>query len=352
VPDRPLLVTADNVLLDDLLRVCAAAGVDPEVAPDVAGARAAWPDAPLVVVGDDLSRAAADAGLPRRRDVVLVTRDVDDIEVWVRAAAVGADGALVLPGSEALLVERLAAGRESAAALVAAVIGGRGGAGASTLACALAVTAAAERRTMLVDADPLGGGIDLLLGGEQVPGPRWADLAEVSGRLSATALSDALPACHGVRVLSWDRGEPRQVVAGAVHAVLDAGRRGQDLVVVDLARHPDVAARQVVADADVLYVVVPAEVRAVAAAARVVAQVRPVAHDVRLVVRGPAPSDLTGEVVADTLGLPLAGWLRPEAGLSRALERGDPPAGSGRGPLAALCRALLGGHLAAVRPAA
>jgi hypothetical protein len=66
--------------------------------------------------------------------------------------------------------------------------------------------------------------------------------------------------------------------------------------------------------------------------------------DVRLVVRGPAPAGLTGELVADTLGLPLAGWLRPEPGLARTLERGDPPAASGRGPLATLCRDLLDRH--------
>jgi hypothetical protein len=73
--------------------------------------------------------------------------------------------------------------------------------------------------------------------------------------------------------------------------------------------------------------------------------------DIGVVVRGPAPSGLTAEVVAESLGLPLAGWLRPEPGLERSLERGDAPAGSGRGPLAALCRSLLDG-LASARAVA
>jgi hypothetical protein len=38
----------------------------------------------------------------------------------------------------------------------------------------------------------------------------------------------------------------------------------------------------------------------------------------------------------------LAGALRPEAGLSGALERGEAPGASGRGPLATLCQRLVG----------
>ena len=59
-----------------------------------------------------------------------------------------------------------------------------------------------------------------------------------------------------------------------------------------------------------------------------------------VVVRGPAPSALDAEVVAQALGLPLAGRCRPEPGLASALERGDPP-GRTRGPLATLADALL-----------
>jgi hypothetical protein len=96
---------------------------------------------------------------------------------------------------------------------------------------------------------------------------------------------------------------------------------------------------------------VPAEVRAAAAAGRVAAAVRRLVPDVRVVVRGPAPSGLTSALVAESVGLPLAGWLKPEPGLARGLERGEPPAASGRGPLAALCRSLLDG-LAGRRAAA
>ncbi|NDZ86186.1 septum formation initiator, partial [Streptomyces sp. SID10115] len=159
-PGGPLIVTEDVELLDDLLRLCAAAGVLPEVHHGGPERRGSWDAAPLVLVGDD----AADRvrGAVRRRGVVLVGRDQDDPGVWQRAVEIGADHVLVLPDGEQWLVDRIADVAEGVGrpALTVGVIGGRGGAGASTLACALAVTAAREgRRTMLVDADPLGGGL-------------------------------------------------------------------------------------------------------------------------------------------------------------------------------------------------
>jgi hypothetical protein len=45
--------------------------------------------------------------------------------------------------------------------------------------------------------------------------------------------------------------------------------------------------------------------------------------------------------VARALHLPLVGTLRSEPRLVKALEGGEPPAGTGRGPLAELCRDLL-----------
>ena len=49
---------------------------------------------------------------------------------------------------------------------------------------------------LLVDVDPWGGGIDLVLGSEDEPGLRWPDLALQGGRLS-TAVREALPRTAG-----------------------------------------------------------------------------------------------------------------------------------------------------------
>ena len=345
LPVRPLLVTSDLDLLDELLRLCAAAGVEARVAGDVAAARGPWAVAPVVVLGDDLSRSAMAAKLARRRDLVLIGRTLDDADVWARAAALGAESVVFLPGAGAWLTDRLAGACEEpgAAAVTVAVIGGRGGAGASSLACALALTASdGGWRTLLVDADPLGGGLDMVLGCEDAPGLRWPDLAAADGSISASALRSSLPRLGGLHLLSWDRGDPVSVSGATVRAVLAAGRQAHELVVLDLPRRPDQAAEATSAGVDVLLLVVPTEVRAVAAAGRVAAYAGRLTHDVRVVTRGPAPSGLTPEMVAGSLGLPLAGWLKPEPGLALSLERGEPPARSGRGPLAALCRSLLG----------
>jgi secretion/DNA translocation related CpaE-like protein len=371
VRSRPLVVTSDVDLLDDLLRLAAAAGVVVDAAPDAVAARAFWAAAALVVIGDDVARSTGGAARARLRrrggpgGVVLVARDVDDADVWPRAADIGADHVCVLPAGEPWLVGMLADASEPPLppARLIAVIGGRGGAGASTLAAALAVTAArAGQRVTFVDADPLGGGADLLFGGESAAGARWSDLGSdlcfAQGRIPADALREALPCVADLAVLSWDRlppGEHHAADLGAVDAgavgfevaadvmagVLDAAARASDLVVADLPRRFDEATRAVLAVADLVLIITPAEVRAAAATARVASEVRPHAADVRLVVRGPAPGGLRASEVATAVGLPLAGELRPEPDLAACLERGEAPAGRGAGPLARLCARLL-----------
>lgn len=194
--NRPLIVTEDAALLDDLLRLCAAAGVEPEVHHGLpgrgGGGGGGCDSAPLVLVGDDAAPRVR--GAARRRGVLLVGRDQDDPEVWRRAVEIGADHVLRLPDAEAWLVDRIADVAEGAGrqALTVGVIGGRGGAGASTLACALAVTAArGGERAMLVDADPLGGGLDVLLGGESAEGLRWPDFAGSRGRVGGGEIGRA-----------------------------------------------------------------------------------------------------------------------------------------------------------------
>ena len=341
--DAALIVTADPSLRDAVLRLCAAAGGAADVTTEVLTLWSSWEAPPLIVVGGDVAAEVAGLGLPRRRGVVLVGIDLDDSRVWDVAVALGAESVVFLPDAEGWLVDRFADAVEGDAfGCVVAVVGGRGGAGATTLAAALAVTATRDRlRCMLVDGDPLGGGIDLAIGGEDTAGLRWPELSAAGGRLSSNALVAALPELDGLAVLSCDRESVEDIPPPAMQAVLAAGRRSSDLVVLDLPRRLDAATALAVAEADLTLLLVPAEVRATAAAARVAAALAPRARDLRVVVRGPSPGGLSGSSVAEALGLPLLTWLDAEPGLAQATDRGDPPARSGKGPLAEACRALL-----------
>ena len=341
---RPLAVTADPDALDDLLRLAAGVGVELEVAADGGAARRSWSTAPYVVVCVDALASCLRARLPRRTGVVLLGADLPEGDVWQGAVELGAEQVVALPEAERWLADRLADAVESRgpAGSLVAVVGGRGGAGATTLACALAVTATrCGRPTLLVDGDPLGGGIDLVFGGERDDGVRWPELSATRGRVPAAALDGALPRMAGLSVLSYGRGDPAHVPVEAVRAVLSAGRRANELVVVDLPRSLDDGARAVLGLATTVLLVVPNEVRAAAAASRVAAGLGLLCADLRVVARGPSPTGLTGDRVAAALGLPLVADLRAEPGIDSALERGEPPGRRGRGPLAALCQRLV-----------
>ncbi|MEU6801533.1 septum site-determining protein Ssd [Streptomyces neyagawaensis] len=332
---RPLIVTEDVDLLDDLLRLCAAAGARPEVHHGVPEGRGRWEAAPLVLVGDDAARRLR--GAVRRRGVVLIGKDQDDSGVWQRAVQIGADHVLMLPDGEQWLVDRIADVAEGVGrpALTVGVIGGRGGAGASTLACALAVTSARQgRRTLLVDADPLGGGLDVLLGGENTEGLRWPAFAASRGRVGGGALEESLPELHSLRVLSWDRGDAVAIPPQAVRAVLAAGRRRGGAVVVDLPRRMDEGVAEALAQIDIGLLVVPTELRAVAAASRVASAFGMVLRDLRVAVRGPYAPGLDDQDIARLLGLPLVGEVPTEPDLHDAAK---PPGGIARGPLARFC---------------
>ncbi|MFB4423522.1 septum site-determining protein Ssd [Streptomyces sp. QL37] len=339
--DGPLILTEDPGLLDDLLRLCAAAGAVPEVQHGPPGERSGWDRAPMVLVGDDTARGCR--GMPRRPGVMLVGRDREAPDVWRHAVEMGAEYVLRLPDSEAWLVDQIANAVEGVGrpALTVGVMGGRGGSGASTLACALAVTAARSgRRTMLIDGDPLGGGIDVLLGGEESEGLRWPDFARSKGRLGGGALEESLPALHGLRVLSWGRGDEVIVPPQAMRSVLAAARRLGGVVVVDLPRRFDESVTEALAQLDVGLLVVPGELRAVAAAQRVAAVARTVLEDLRVIARGPYTAGLDEQWVARTLDLPLVGDLPMEPALSSAQDSGVPPGGNSRGALARFCAAF------------
>ncbi|WP_234426692.1 septum site-determining protein Ssd [Streptomyces niger] len=334
----PLIVTEDENLLDDLLRLCAAAGTMPAVTHGGGAGTAGWDSAPLVIVGEDCIDRLR--GVGRRPGVVLIGQQPDDTRVWQQAVEIGAERVLGLPDGESWLVDRIADAVEGDGrpALTVGVLGGRGGSGASTLACALAVTAARQgHRTILIDADPLGGGLDVLLGGEREKGLRWPAFAESRGRVGGGALADSLPRLHALRVLSWDRGESVTIPPTAMRAVMSAARRRGGIVVVDLPRRLDGAVAEALAQIDVGLLLIPAELRATAAAGRVAASARTLLRDLRVVAREtPGPGLPDGEP-ARLLALPPVGTLPWDPHLAESLGRGIPPGAHPRAPLSRFC---------------
>jgi Flp pilus assembly CpaE family ATPase len=111
-------------------------------------------------------------------------------------------------------------------------------------------------------------------------------------------------------------------------------------VVCDLPRYPTDDAAAALAAADLVTLVVPADVRSCASGARVAALLREHGASIKLVVRGPAPGGVDADEVARALGLPLLAAMRPEPGLARALDKGSAPARP-RGPLAVAARTVL-----------
>lgn len=323
---RPLLVTAESQLVDDVLRLAAAAAVDVHLATDPESARARWALSPLVMVGADVAAALMRARLPRRPDVVLIAGEPSTSD-WQSAVGLGAEHVVTLPDAERWLIDRLtdcAEGRSRGGALVA-VMGCGGGAGASTLAAALCLAGAGQgMQAILVDGDPLGGGLDLLLGIEGANGARWSDLTDSRGRISAVTLKQNLPHLGTVGVLSWGRAGAPALGTEALAAVLDAAERAADLVVVDLPRVVDPMTDLVLARARETILACSAHVRTVAAASRVAAEVASRCVSVRVALRTDRRG-LDADAVAEALhGLAVHDVPQWDV-LARRADAGEPP---------------------------
>ena len=330
-----LLVTSSTSLHDAVVALCAAAGVEAQVCTDGALALAAWGGADLVLVGADAAGQVGALAPPRRPGVHVVGQGVAET-VFRDAVVLGAESVVDLSEAADWLVDALAdVGERASPGRTVGVVGGSGGAGATTLACVLAQWHAARAPTLLVDADPLGPGIDRLLGMEGVSGVRWEGLVETSGRLGARALRESVPRRDHLGVLTWT-GLRRRLEVPTVRRILPSAVRGHDLVVLDLARHGGAVLVELVDRCDDLLVVAPATVPGLAATARLVAELGPDAR-VGLVLRPGGVSDADAERVT---GLPVVAVVGDQRGLAASVDRGLGPM-TVRGPLARAARDLL-----------
>lgn len=334
----PLVVTDDDQLLADLVRLAAAAGVAPEVARASGDALRSWSAAPVVVVGADRAVDLARSRPPRRARVHVVGHGHLPDEVFRHALAIGAESVAGLPTSESWLIELLTDVGDGggAAGVTVGVVGGAGGVGASVFAAALAQVCAAEHPALLVDADPLGAGIDRVLGLEDADGIRWDALMRATGRLSARSLREALPRRGRLSVLAWPTDRTTTLQAFAVREALSAGQRGFDTIVVDVPRHPGAVVDEVLARCDHVLLVTRLTVPAVSAAARVARRL-PVGPGAGLVLRGGSAGVAPPEA-GRLLGLPVVATMADQRGLDEAISLGIGPLRSRRGALARAAR--------------
>lgn len=314
-----LLVTGSELLRGEVERVVAASGGQLRTVENLREAAPFWDTAPVVLLGSDL----ADLPPRGRSPAVLVGLNADGDGLWHLAAAIGAERVAVLPDAASWLAEYLTRSRSpGSGGTVLGIVGGCGGAGASTAAVWLAHAAAQEGlRVLLVDGDPWGGGLELALAAEEMPGLRWPDLADASGTIDPRQLADSLPLAGGFPFLSWPGNKERHngVDHAVVAGVLDAARRGHELVLVDIGRGRE-ELRSLASECDRIIVVAPAQLRAVVATARLL-QDLPAVETV-LVVRGKSGAVLDAELIAESVGLPLAGIMPDVRSAAAATELG------------------------------
>lgn len=334
-----MVLMSDPYLTESVDRVAAAAGV--RVVRTQSPNRKTWSSAAAVVLDPESAEQCLRAALPRRDAVVLLASGDPSPSTWSAAVAIGAQHVCPLPAQEAQLARVLADAVELGRGAhrngrMIAVTAGRGGAGASVFAAALAKTAG---DALLVDLDECGGGVDLLLGCESTPGLRWPDLSLRGGRLNWSAVREALPRRDGVTVLSSARTYC-DIDAAAVCAVVDAGRRGGSTVVCDVPRQLNRCAADVLESADLVVVVTSCDVRALAATAALAGLMRGLNPYLGLVVRGPSPGGLLAREAADVVAAPLLAAMRPQPMLAQQIERGGLRVGR-RSPLGVAARAVV-----------
>ncbi|MDO5093045.1 MAG: hypothetical protein Q4D79_06430 [Propionibacteriaceae bacterium] len=308
----PLLVTRDAALVDSVQATALALGVELAVVADREELRHRWPEAPLRLVGPDVSaRAAVFDGGPGTWAV-----GFDQAQLLRASAELGAP-ALQLPDASSRLAEVLAdCALGQSAAQVVAVMGASGGLGVSSLAVALATRAAeAGLRAAAIELAPCGGGLDLLFGAETQPGMTWDDLSHAAGEVGD--LGPHLITAQRVTVLALGRQQAAHPDEAAVAAVLRSMERSHDFVVVDAG---DGAWLGALGRRITPLLMVGADVHSVAAARMRAERLGLVGA--LLVVRVAKGRSLPGPLVAEALGLPLVGIIRQDPRVPRLAAQG------------------------------
>lgn len=240
--------------------------------------------------------------------------------------------------------------KSSGAARVVTFVGASGGIGTSCLVASVAGRAASRGlRVACVDTDAGGGGLDVVLGMDHLPGLRWPDLLGAHGDLSPDLLLRELPQEGGVWVLSHSRETVVDVPVEAETTLLRAVTQGVDLVLVDGGRArprsaasrggptrgggrfpssglgPGVLDARSWAFSDEVVLVVGATPQSLAAATVIVGAVPEHGPRWWLAQRTPKTAEHLPETVQAALGLAVVVAVGEDKGCDAALVAGQPP---------------------------
>ena len=276
-----LLAITDPLLHPEVMNIAAATGIDIIDTADPREISILAPKA-SIIIADALTvshiRAVVDSYPQTNITVLLVYPEPGPID-WKLALKAGTADAFILP---AQATELLSALRNDAAVStpsssqgsVITVSSATGGSGCSTIAAALALYSHDKTPTVLIDADPHSGGMDLLLGCEDNPGIRWVDLTSTDGVLNGVDLIAALPnSGSGLPILSVDRLSLDSGITEEKLQQVIAALRGTHRIIIDIPAYTS-ALTTTLTVADACYLVIPPEVRAAAVASRMVKYLR------------------------------------------------------------------------------
>lgn len=350
---EPYLLTAvtDPLLHPDVGHAAAATGrpvvdLSPQLDEGASEALLARhiPRAVAVIVDGAAARLLAG---PRTHDhIFVVVRDEEEIP-WEDVLACHADQVFYLPAQASDLLAAIAdlphvavgapgaparsGGASHSRGRILAVTSTAGGAGASTLAAALARTATrAGQRVVLVDGVDTSGGLDLLLGLEDASGARWPDLnVNPEGNLDADAVRTALPAeDSGLAMLSAARptvADSFQLQPGTLARVANTLAEAGMTVIIDAPAAPtwlsgELGAHPLAAILDQLVLLTTAQVRPAAAATSIVRRLAAAEIPHCLVARYRDWSGLDGADLTRLTGLAVTAEIPTVPKLARTTE--------------------------------
>ena len=220
--------------------------------------------------------------LPRHDAVFFLSHDATPID-FEAALASHAAHALLLPAQATEVLEKLstvahdATRRSQGRVASVGITSSAGGVGVSTMAAIVAGRAKQVADVTLVDADPLSGGLDLLVGAENTSGARWPDLiagASGGGSITAQDVRAALPFTDdGIAVITAARGDGTdsfEFSSNNVNMIAQA-LNTSDTSHITVFDHPP---GTVDSPADLLVVITPLELRPAAAASKHISRLK------------------------------------------------------------------------------